>query len=318
MATSESTTPKELLTQKEIASLLEIFTTHEPVKEGEVLLEVGISKVAIGLHHYFESLGLKVEEVSVVPGLFDYEVQEAYQSSYEYLSHIYIEPLLGLDLVGTRFGLSARCFEKERELTSLEQRLLAPIYKEISYLVEKELDGHFEKNGLSEGLHYLFKVIIEGVESVMVLDFLPETSNSVQDVNREEYTPMLVSIGTLRTVNIEQNRSYFLDDFGAHRAVLLVDNSAAFLVEHQENGAEALSLELLGPLTDARLFERHHLVIASGLLDDETLLALEYGTVIGLPAYTEVKVYKEGVHLAKAKVYRSEGRLAVRVEDEKL
>ena len=318
MSLSEIPTPKELLTQKEIASLLDIFTTHEPVKEGEVLLEVGISKVATGLENYFESIGLEVEEVSVVPGLYEYVEAEAFSSSYEYLSHVYIEPSLGLDLVGTRFGLHTRCFEQERTLSTLEQRLIKPIYNEISYLVEKELDAHFQKNGLPEALHYLFKVIIEGVESVMVLDFLPDTSSQEKCVIAEDYTSMLVSIGTLRTPSISENSSYFLDDFGASRAVLLVDNSAAFLVDHQEEKSENLSLELLGPLTDPRLFERYHLVIASGLLDDETLLALEYGTVLSLPAYKEAKVYKEGVHLAKAKVYHSEGRLAVKVEDAKL
>ncbi len=314
MSSSDSTPTKELLSQNEIEALLEIFTTHEPVKEGEVLLEVGMTKVALGLQHYLESIGIYCDEVSVVPGEVDYAHEDAYVGSYQPLSALYIEPPLALDIIGARLGQKERCYEASRTLSALEQRLLVPVYDEIVYNVEKELDDYFSKNSVQESLFYILKVVYDGVESVVVLDFSLRQEVATVTTLLPNKTQMVVSVGTLQTLNLEENHSYTLDDFGANRALLLLDNSAGFLVERIEE-ADTLSLELLGPLSDHRLFERYHLVIACGHMSDETLMALRYGAVLKVAPFVEAKIYKEGKAVADASVYRSDQRVMIKVEN---
>ena len=149
----------------------------------------------------------------------------------------------------------------------------------------------------------------------VVLTSKEESSNDKHNLGADK-TQMLVSIGTLRTLSLEKGREYALDDLGRNKALLLLDNSAIFLVNQNSEEKEVLKLELLGPLSDTRLFHRYHLAIACGMMDDETLTAVQYGNVLSVAPFHEAKIYLEGQPQARAKVHLVAGRLMVKVEDE--
>ena len=315
---------KELLSQNEIDSLLDIFSSPDEEKSRDILFEMGIAKVAKGIENYLERLGLPFDDVSVSKSISEHKNSYNYNPDYLYLENLSIDNTLALSILAARFGANNREFSLDRELTSLEKQLLEDLCREIAYIVEKELDSYLAKDdGVEKIADYSLLVSQENVQSAMQLSFTTEPvvpTAPVMLIEEEaversdvDGTKVEAVVGTIATKILEQGAMYKLHAFAKNRAVLLLDETLPFMAERLQESDEKLLFALQEALTDKTVLAGYYLSVAGTTMDDEALLALEYGTVLALRSYDDVQIHKDGKMVAKAKAFFSNGEIAVKV-----
>ena len=315
---------KELLSQNEIDSLLDIFSSPDEEKSRDILFEMGIAKVAKGIENYLERLGLPFDDVRALKSTSEHTNSYNYNPDYPYLENLSIDNTFALSILAARFGANNREFSLDRELTSLEKQLLEDLCREIAYIVEKELDSYLAKDdGVEKIADYSLLVSQENVQSAMQLSFTTEPvvpTAPVMLIEEEaversdvDGTKAEVVVGTIATKTLEKGAMYKLHAFAKNRAVLLLDETLPFMAERLQESDGKLLFALQEALTDKTVLAGYCLSVASTTMDDEALLALEYGTVLALRSYDDVQIHKDGKMVAKAKAFFSNGEIAVKV-----
>jgi hypothetical protein len=309
---------KDLLSQNEIDSLLDIFSSPDEDKNTDILFEVGMAKVAKGIENYLDILGLQFDNVRVIKSTTEHKNSYNYNPEYLYLENLSIDNSLALSILAARFGAKEKNFSLDRELTSLEKQLLEDLSREIAYIVEKELDSYLAKdNGLEKIADYSLLVSQENAQSAMQLSFTtaPVVLQEQEPVETSDVDGIKVEavVGMITVDVLEQGAMYKLHAFGKNRAVLLLDETLPFMAKRLQESDSTLLFALQEAVTDKTMLAGYYLSVAAATIDDEALLALAHGTVLDLKPYDDVQIHKDGKMVAKAKAFFSNGEIAVKV-----
>ncbi len=315
---------KDLLSQSEIDSLLDIFASTGEDKSTDILFEVRMAKAAKGIENYLENLGLQFDTVRVSKDMSAEQNSHNYNPEYMYLENLSIDNSLALSILAARFGSQDKNFSLDRELTSLEKQLLEDVCKEMAYIVEKELDSYLVKADSSEKMaDQRILVSQENIQSVISFSFTKEpvvtdTSVVIEDETATETddvagTKVEAVLGTIATDTLEKGIFYEMQAFSNNRAILLLDKTLPFMAKRLEAGDERLSFVLQEAVNDKRVLDGYYLCVAGTTIDDEALLSLEHGTVLELNTYHDVQIHKDARMVAKAKVLVTDGEITVKV-----
>lgn len=315
---------KDLLSQSEIDSLLDIFASTGEDKSTDILFEVRMAKAAKGIENYLENLGLQFDTVRVSKDMSAERNSHNYNPEYMYLKNLSIDNSLALSILAARFGSQDKNFSLDRELTSLEKQLLEDVCKEMAYIVEKELDSYLVKADSSEKMaDQRILVSQENIQSVISFSFTKEpvvtnTSMVIEDETAIETddvagTKVEAVLGTIATDMLEKGIFYEMQAFSNNRAILLLDKTLPFMAKRLEAGDERLSFVLQEAVNDKRVLDGYYLCVAGTTIDDEALLSLEHGTVLELDTYNDVQIHKDARMVAKAKVLVTDGEITVKV-----
>lgn len=315
---------KDLLSQSEIDSLLDIFASTGEDKSTDILFEVRMAKAAKGIENYLENLGLQFDTVRVSKDMSAEQNSHNYNPEYMYLENLSIDNSLALSILAARFGSQDKNFSLDRELTSLEKQLLEDVCKEMAYIVEKELDSYLVKADSSEKMaDQRILVSQKNIQSVISFSFTKEpvvtnTSMVIEDETATERddvagTKVEAVLGTIATDTLEKGIFYEMQAFSNNRAILLLDKTLPFMAKRLEAGDERLSFVLQEAVNDKRVLDGYYLCVAGTTIDDEALLSLEHGTVLELNTYHDVQIHKDARMVAKAKVFVLDGSVAVKV-----
>lgn len=315
---------KDLLSQSEIDSLLDIFASTGEDKSTDILFEVRMAKAAKGIENYLENLGLQFDTVRVSKNMSAEQNSHNYNPEYMYLENLSIDNSLALSILAARFGSQDKNFSLDRELTSLEKQLLEDVCKEMAYIVEKELDSYLVKADSSEKMaDQRILVSQENIQSVISFSFTKEpvvtnTSMVIEDETATETddvagTKVEAVLGTIATDTLEKGIFYEMQAFSNNRAILLLDKTLPFMAKRLEAGDERLSFVLQEAVNDKRVLDGYYLCVAGTTIDDEALLSLEHGTVLELNTYHDVQIHKDARMVAKAKVLVTDGEITVKV-----
>jgi len=314
---------KDLLSQNEIDSLLDIFTSSDEDKNTDILFEVRMAKAAKGIANYLENLGLQFETVRVSKDVSTAQNNYHYTPDYRYLENLSIDNILALSILSARFGAQDRGFSLERELTSLEKQLLEDVSKEIAYIVEKELDSYLLKDDAVRKIadHSVF-IVQETLQGAITFSFTKEPVVPIAPVVLEDETAIETDddvgtrveavLGLIATKTLKVGIFYNLQAFAENRAILLLDKRLPFMAKRLREGEKQLSFALQEAVSDKTVLEGYYLCVASSTIDDEVLLTLEHGTVLKLSTYDDVQIHKDGRMVTKAKVYVLDGNIAVK------
>ncbi len=315
---------KDLLSQSEIDSLLDIFASTGEDKSTDILFEVRMAKAAKGIENYLENLGLQFDTVRVSKDMSAEQNSHNYNPEYMYLENLSIDNSLALSILAARFGSQDKNFSLDRELTSLEKQLLEDVCKEMAYIVEKELDSYLVKADSSEKMaDQRILVSQKNIQSVISFSFTKEpvvtnTSMVIEDETATETddvagTKVEAVLGTIATDTLEKGIFYEMQAFSNNRAILLLDKTLPFMAKRLEAGDERLSFVLQEAVNDKRVLDGYYLCVAGTTIDDEALLSLEHGTVLELNTYHDVQIHKDARMVAKAKVLVTDGEITVKV-----
>ncbi len=316
---------KELLSQNEIDSLLDIFSSPDEEKSRDILFEMGMAKVAKGIENHLERLGLPFDDVRALKSTSEHTNSYNYKPpDYPYLENLSIDNTFALSILAARFGANNREFSLDRELTSLEKQLLEDLCREIAYIVEKELDSYLAKDdGVEKIADYSLLVSQENVQSAMQLSFTTAPLVPTAPVVLQEQEPVETSdvdgtkveavVGMITVDVLELGAVYKLHAFGKNRAVLLLDETLPFMAKRLQESDSTLLFALQEAVTDKTMLAGYYLSVAAATIDDEALLALAHGTVLDLKPYDDVQIHKDGKMVAKAKAFFSNGEIAVKV-----
>lgn len=308
-------TTKDLLSQNEIDSLLEIFSSPAEEGDSDILFEVRMAKVLKGVENYFENLGVVFDEISVSKSLPERTHDYNYVSDYLYLDKLSIDNRLALTVLAARFGAINRDVAIDRALTSLEERLLIDVSREIIYILEKEIDSYLRNNGGTETIaDYSIDVLQDGITQKIGFSFMRESTieNTIAS-SAASGTKVEAILGTIATKVLKKGQIYRVHTFDKERALLLIDSTLSFMANRLEESDETLLFLLQEAVTEKRALSGHYLCVAGTLIDDEVLLGLERGTFLELRVYDDVEIHKDGKIVAKAKVLVKYGEITVKV-----
>ena len=308
-------TTKDLLSQNEIDSLLEIFSSPTEDTNSDILFEVRMAKVLKGIENYFENLGLVFDDVKASKSISEREHDYNYTPEYLYLENVSIDSRLALTLLAARFGSVNRDEPVDRALTSLEEQLLIDVSKEIIYVLEKELDSYFTQGSDTENIvDQSIVVLQDGTEQKISFSFMRESkAESASSNSTVNGTKIEAVLGTISTKVLKKGQIYRVHAFAKERVLLLIDGTLPFMANRLEESDETLLFLLQEAVTDKRVFNGYYLCIAGTVIDDEVLLGLERGTFLELRVYDDVEIHKDGKMVAKAKVLLKSGEIAVKV-----
>lgn len=315
---------KELLSQNEIEALLDLFNTSENKEKTDILFEVGMSKVAKAICSYLDGLGLTTDKVRAVQSKTDVQDCFSYMPDYPYLERLSIDNFLALAIIRARFGGAANSETPDRPLTSLENRLMQALCREIEYIVEKELDHYLCKAATDKKIADSSVVITyENRQSALQFSFTVQSAPVAQIqtvVPKKEAVPVNTdgtkvdaSIGRLITDALEAGREYKVAAFRNNEVHLLLDTSMVLMAESVEKSREKFLVKVKKSVTEKAVTGGYELIVAGTVMDDETFLSLEYGSLLTLTLFDDVKVYKDGKIVAKAKVFSRGGEITVKV-----
>lgn len=317
---------KDLLSQSEIDSLLDIFTSPAEEKNRDILFEVRMARAVKGIENYLENLGLQFDAARVSKSRAAEQNSCHYTPDCLYLENLSIENSLALSILAVRFGSKQENLLLERELTSLEKELLEDVCKEITYIVEKELDSYLLKDAAALKIEeYSLFVVQESVEHAISFSFTKESivptapvvfeDEPVPETNDAAGTKIEAILGTIAAKTLEKDIFYNMQAFAENRAALLLDGTLPFMAKRLQEDEKELSFMLQEAASDKTVLEGYYLCVARATIDDEVLLALEHGTVLELKPYDDVQIHKDGKMVAKAKVFVLDGEIAVKVID---
>ncbi len=318
------TSTKELLSQNEIDALLDLFNTSDKKENTDILFEMGMAKVAKAIGSYLDGLGFTIDKARAIQSGGEVHDRFEYKPDYPYLERLSIDNTLALSILGVRFGSKVNSVAADRPLTSLEKRLMKALCREIEYIVEKELDHYLRKdtNGRKIADH---SVVITHAnrQSTLQFSFTVQSAPVVQTeavVQKQEAIPAAIngtkieaSIGQLLTETLEVDKHYKIAALRNNKVHLLLDTSMALMAEVVETSSQKFLVKVNKSVAGTRISAAYDLVVAGTVMDDQTFLSLEYGTLLSLTLYDEIQVHKKGKIVAKAKVFSVKGELIVKV-----
>ena len=306
---------RSLVSQKELSAL---FDTDEKVEEPlslEVPVYHSFEEVMQYLHEalddYFKRLGLLYDELLLVKSVSNHFNSCQYLSDDEFVEAISLDNSLALNLIAKDLGSSEEGFIHERELTSLEQRLITPIGEEIVTIVQKCVTPFFiADEGLEEVEDYSFLFLYKNQQSALRLCFVKDLFTSSSVIMLEEEPISLnrfdAVVGMVETATVEVGKKYAVELFAPMKRLLLLEGHMAFravLISDKEEKVYRLE----EPLHTLKLSGLHYLVTATKALDDASLLALNYGTTVRFESMSKMELHKNGTMVGHVVLSQHEG-----------
>jgi len=306
-----------LLSSTEIDALLSIFNTNETREVGDIRFEASMQKVATQCEHYLNLLGMENVTAVVEPLQNESESLYIYRPKGHLLSNIAISRPLLLAIVGLKCGAGEVDLSLDRSLTTLESELIIDVCEEITYIVEKELEGYLQQN-LSEISEHPQRIILQfASESFPVELSFQKALSQVQEpkesaVIPEDETIVEAILGTLDAVTMDSGNIYKVIPFEQRRSLLLLDRSATFYAKQSvQKSKTSYTLEASAPVT--LLQGRYYICVAKVMIQDALLLKLDYGTTLTLSLNKQVEVHKDGKIVAKANITMLDGVMFIKV-----
>ena len=306
---------KALISTKELAELLdEAVEVHKEVDKPEPVydsFEAVMLDLQDAIAHFFNDLGLVYDELLLVKSVSNNFNSCQYHSDDEFVEAISLDNSLALNLIATDLGCTEEGFNHDRELTSLEQRLVSPMGEAIVKIVQKCVAPFFRADeGLEEVEDYSFLFLYKNQQSALRLCFVKAlfTSNSVivleeEDVALNRFDAV---VGVVETDAVEVGKKYPVDLFAPMKRLLLLEGHLAFravLISDKEEKVYRLE----EPLHTLKLKGLHYLVTATKKIDDASLLALNYGTTVSFESIAKMELHKDGTMLGYVALSQYEG-----------
>ena len=304
---------KELVSKQELSAL---FDTDIPVEKKSSLpvydsFEEVMQYLQESLDTYFQSSGLLYDELLLVKSVSNHFNSCQYHSNDEFVESISLDNSLALNFIAKELGSNEEGFIHERELTSLEQRLIAPIGEEIVTIVQKCVTPFFlADEGLEEVEDYSFLFLYKNQQSALRLCFVKELFTSSSVIMLEEEIICLnrfdAVVGMVETVRLVEGTKYPVELFAPMKRLLLLEGHMAFravLISDKEEKVYRLE----EPLHTLKLAGLHYLVTASKQLDDASLLELNYGATVSFESMSKMELHKNGTMIGHVVLSQHEG-----------
>ena len=303
-------TSKELLSQNEIKALLDVLSTPSQDNNTETLgFEWRMAKVLNSLKSYFDSFTLSLDALRVSKKITLTTDFYTYKTGYPFLESLRIDNALALQIIAARFGASNTSV-MNRALSSLEEHILDDVFKEIVYIVEKELDtllATLDETPSSREISF-YK---NDVALKLVLDFKNITvENEAVDLDK---TVVEAVVGTLDVTTIEIETLYKVDAFSNKSVVLMFDKTLCFNTVKGSRNSESLSYVLQDAVLNTPFISSYYVVVGSSVLDDEAYMSLARGSMLKLSRFAEVEIHKDARMVSKARLLISDGEMQVEI-----
>lgn len=311
---------EELLSQDEINALLDIVDkpaekAPDPLKgTPEDMLFEGVAR---GVRDYFHTAGLAIEHIDILhqSPLIGYSCKHFEDKRYRL--EICVENTLSHALIGVVFGGSD--VGDARALTSLEEKLLAPLWSALQEILLRHCGLYSESlpGRRAEKAERFLKFSFNGCNGVVKCSVLaaslpqkqPQKAEqpAEQTKNVAKWVKVEAVIGTIRTEKLVKGREYRLEDYTFNEALLLVESHQVFRTAVLDNSQSLLTLLLDKPFSAPARPEGYSISIAGKTVEAKTLLAIKQGHSLQLDLYPRAKVYQSGKIVSQAKVFVKEG-----------
>jgi len=303
----------ELVSKQEIFALFDMEEKVEIVESVPTYhsFEEVMQYLQESLDAYFKSLGLLYDELLLVKSVSNHFNSCQYHSNDEFVEAISLDNSLALNLIAKELGSNEEGFIHERELTSLEQRLIAPIGKKIVQIVQKCVTPFFlADEGLEDVEDYSFLFLYKNQQSALRLCFVKELFTSSSVIVLEEEAICLnrfdAVVGMVETVTLAVGTKYPVELFAPMKRLLLLEGHMAFRAVLISDKAEKV-YRLEEPLHSLKLAGLHYLVTASKQLDDASLLELNYGATVSFESMSKMELHKNGTMIGHVVLSQHEG-----------
>jgi len=309
-------TTKGLVSQEEVDALFDESEALEPLS-----FDKRMGRVSLFMEGYLRRLGLEFEELRMVKSISNSFNNHFFKTDYEYLDSIAIDNSLALTLLSAQFGATQSDFSIDRKLSYLERRLIEQLLQTVVETAKKELDTYFvNDDGLeiiadysllvSKGIYqgaidFTFSKELFAASSVIVVESEPAYQSGGTEVQ--------AVIGTVEASLFEKGDVCVVKHFDDASMVLLFDNDMSFASTQTEIGDVSSMFTIEEAFERNTFFSSHYISIASARIDDETLMALDYGEKLTLTRYKDTEIHKDGTMLAKAKVTVLDGAIALEI-----
>ena len=291
-------TSKELLSQNEIKALLDVLSTPSQDNSSKSLgFEWGMAKVLNSIKSYFDALTLSFAEVIVSKDITLASDCYTYKTNYPFLESLRIDNVLALQIIAARFGANNTNI-MHRSLSSLEESVLDDVFKDIIYIVEKELDTFLATSDEMPSPREI-SFYNNDVVQKLVFDFKNETVIKAIDL---EQTVVEAVIGRLDVNVIEKGMHYKVEGLSNRGAILMFDKTLSFNALKSSRNSSSLSYVLLDAVVSTPFFTSYYVVVGNGVLDDEVYVSMTKGSVLKLSRFTEAEIHKDGRMVSKAKL----------------
>ena len=308
---------KELVSKEELSAL---FDTEEKVKIAEPKLEVTpvyhsfeevMQHLQESLDVYFNKQGLLYDELLLVKSVSNHFNSCQYHSNDEFVESISLDNSLALNLIAKDLGSTEEGFIHERELTSLEQRLILPMGEAIVGIVQACVRPFFlADEGLEEVEDYSFLFLYKNQQSALRLCFMKDLFTSSSVIMLEEknisFNRFDAVVGMVETEMVAVGKKHAVELFAPMKRLLLLEGHMAFravLISDKEEKVYRLE----EPLHTLKLAGLHYLVTASKQLDDASLLELNYGATVIFESMSKMELHKNGTMIGHVVLSQHEG-----------
>ena len=305
---------KELLSQDEIRALLEIPPAGKPENqkpEQSSMPDAVLANAAEELLRYLQRSGLKAGSFGVTQkGGIGTHRRKSFGNR-GFVAHLCIENRLANAFIETVLGGSCSRFEDDRAPGVPDETLLALFFRET----QKLLQPHLQKiHGSGSGRQvYLLEFYLGNTKSVMklVLEGVAPAEAKKQVKTDWQKVKVEAVLGVVHADILKRGQSYKLEGYTFERIVLLMDNALAFRGKIVKTTNDEMRLLLEEPIAQSSNPKGYLLCAAGSFLDDDVLLALEYGHCLNLKLYGNLQIHKEGRFVAKAELFIKNGDIAV-------
>ena len=304
---------KSLLSQNEVEALLSIFNDREE-ENPDVLFELTMAKVARNIGNYLERLGLSFDAVQVVKKDENSPLCYSYDVGHKQLKRLFLQNTLVNAIIARQCGAKKQDLTLQRELSDLEEVLLQEVSEQIVYMVEKELEGYFERHEVSASLDdYRIALLKDETMQLLYFSFQQEKKDpeKAEVPQRREGTKVEILMGELLVEALDEGRFYELQNYIPKR--LLLDGALLFETQRLASEGEIFSYVLGEAAQECDNKARYYVVIARGYLEDEKLLKLKRGSLVSVQPLEQIEICKDGKIRAVAELYSKENRIAVKV-----
>ena len=308
---------KELVSSKELEALLGeevIEKVDEPLEEVLPVyhsFEEVMQYLQEALDVYFKEIGLLYDELLLVKSVSNHFNSCQFCSDDEFVEAISLDNSLALNLIAKDLGSKEEGFVHERELTSLEQRLIAPIGTSIIEIVQKCVTPFFlADEGLEEVEDYSFLFLYKNQQSALRLSFVKDLFTSSSVIILEEESVSLnrfdAVVGMVEAETLKVGEKYAVELFAPMKRLLLLEGYMAFRAVLISDKKEKV-YRIEEPLHTLKLAGLYYLVTATKQLDDASLLELNYGATVSFESMSKMELHKNGTMIGHVVLSQHEG-----------
>lgn len=305
---------KELLSQDEIRALLEISPAgrrENPKSAQSSAPDAVLADAAEELLRYLQRSGLQAGSYGIVQkGAVGTHRCKRFRTQGS-VAHLCIENRLANAFIETALGGDCSRFEDDRAPGSLDEALLALLFRETQKLLQPYLQ---KIQSFASGRQtYFLEFFLGNTKSVMKLVLEGVASAGAEKQVKTDLQKIKVEavLGVVHADTLKRGKSYKLEGYTFERIVLLMENALAFRGKIVQTTNDEMRLLLEEPIAQSS-YSKGYLVCAAGsFLDNDMLLDLEYGHCLNLKLYGTMQVHKEGRFVANAELFIKNGDIAV-------